>query len=192
MKSFKRIFNSFIVITGLFAGVSLTGMQQASKAEITATVTPAEEPEWLTVNKKAGLKISSPLRILISNKTGAPVNTFQQGQGTSWWANIPNNAVFPDTTFNLDPYTKDHPQYTIRTANKAYILNFEKNPSYFKAILERLRVGPGALNSLNYLQLHQLLNAIKTEPVTELDKIIPSNTLKIELTPNNAELSLEQ
>ena len=188
MKTFKTIFNGLIVITGLVAGVSLTAMQKEElKAKITAKITPA--PAWY--QKALELKITSPLKVKVINYTGSPVKTIQQGQGNIWWANIPNGNTFEDEAFNLDKFTAEYPQYTIRTAKNIYALNFEKNPSYFKAVLERLLLQPMQPTSgLSDNEIMQLVKIVAKDPVQEIDQIQKGNALTVILDENAAQMVL--
>ncbi len=187
MKSLNATLKSLIVISGLCAGVSLTAMQKAQ--ELLPTI---PKSEWYRNALEA--KISSPLKVETINKTGGLIRSIQQGQSKDYWyANTPDKGKFADEKFNMDAWTKEGPQYLFLTdQNHIYVLNFEKKPTYFKAILEKLavRLKPGSINKISANELIKLSQIVERDLTDDIDEVKPGQTLHVTLEPDVAYLEL--
>ncbi len=134
----------------------------------------------------------SPFKIKIINNSGFSVLMLRQNQNRLHDRSVVciSNSEYEGNTFNfnMNKLTEKNDQYAIRTPDKIYILNFEKKPTYFKAILERMKVLPGTPFPMTSVDIFNFTNYIEREPIQEIEDLTIGNTLIINLKQTSANL----
>ncbi len=177
-------------LTCLLAGGSVVAMQIPTKQEALVQLKLGGSKEaWYKNAQKAN--ITSPLMVRTINNTSDIVKTIQQGQGNIWWAQIPSKNLFQDELFNMDKFTEEYPQYIFKTADNVYVMNFEKNAPYFKAVLERLDMEPGLAKNTSDQEVMELVKICNKLPVQEVEKIVQGDVLNVTLS-DIAKLEISQ